>query len=323
MAAKKGELVPVGKHPADLLNGNRESLSAWLSLYMELEVGGSSENTGKAKKRDLQAFLDYFAGATRSDSPDQWTRSVTTGFSRKLGKEKKPTTVNRVLATIRHATAWVHRHRPFLAGNPCERIQELSLDEPEWKGLTDLEVTRLKSAAEQLLRLKKRKDQQPVRDFAIFTVLLSTGLRVSELVSLDIGQYEGKHFHNVKRKGKKVSRKVFLVKDAKEALERYIDEVRGRENGPLFLTRGGKRIGRFDVNNVLAGLAGQANAALPDEEKIRLTPHVLRHTMLRRAAEKFGVQYAMELSGHTSSNYIWRYVKPTDEQKEKALEEMF
>ena len=45
--------------------------------------------------------------------------------------------------------------------------------------------------------------------------------------------------------------------------------------------------------------------------------------MLRKAAEKYGVQYAMELAGHTSSRYIWRYVQPSQEQKEAALEDLF
>ena len=35
------------------------------------------------------------------------------------------------------------------------------------------------------------------------------------------------------------------------------------------------------------------------------------------------MQYAMELAGRTSSQYIWRYVQPTDEQKEQAIEELF
>ena len=43
----------------------------------------------------------------------------------------------------------------------------------------------------------------------------------------------------------------------------------------------------------------------------------------RRIAEKSGVQHAMEAAGHTSSNYIWRYVKPSDEEKEKVLEDLF
>ena len=40
-------------------------------------------------------------------------------------------------------------------------------------------------------------------------------------------------------------------------------------------------------------------------------------------AEKFGVQHSMEAAGHTSSNYIWRYIKPSNEEKEKALEDLF
>ena len=62
---------------------------------------------------------------------------------------------------------------------------------------------------------------------------------------------------------------------------------------------------------------------MPEDQQIRLTPHVLRHTMLRRVAEEHGIQYAMEFSGHTSSRYIWRYVKPPREKIEEAVEGLF
>ncbi len=146
---------------------------------------------------------------------------------------------------------------------------------------------------------------------------------MSELLGLDLAQYRGKHFVDVRRKGRKVSAKVFLAGEAREALDRYIDETRGKEAGPLFLSRSGKRLRRSNVDDALKALANQANAHLPADQKIHLSAHVLRHTMLRRAAEKKGVQFAMELSGHSSSNYIWRYVKPSDEQKERAVEELF
>ena len=45
-------------------------------------------------------------------------------------------------------------------------------------------------------------------------------------------------------------------------------------------------------------IAAQANAKRPKDEQIHLSAHLLRHTLLRRAAEKKGVHYAMELSGH-------------------------
>ncbi len=318
-------LIPAVCLPSSLLTAAREdSLAAWLLLYMQLEAGAGSDNTFLAKRRDLEGFLGYFARATGGDHPDQWTRSLTAGYLRGLEQAgKKPTTINRALATLRHSAAWVHRQRPFLAGNPTGRIPDVQTDEPSWKGLTSLEVTRLKSAAEQLLCLKTAKNQQALRDNAIFLVLLQTGIRVSELLSLDLGQYQGKHFLGVKRKGRKVSFKVFLAGEAREALDRYLDEIRGGRDGPLFISRSGKRLRRSNVDDALKVLANQANAHLPADQKIRLSAHVLRHTMLRRAAEKNGVQFAMELSGHSSSHYIWRYVQPSDEEKEKAVEGLF
>ena len=189
--------------------------------------------------------------------------------------------------------------------------------------LEDLEVTRLKSASEQLIKLKVRKNQQPHKAHAVLLVLLGTGLRVSELLACDLEQYQGKHLLNVKRKGRKVTRSVFLPKDAREALERYLAEERGKGEGPLFTTRNGNPLRREDVADILNGIAAQANATLPADQQIRLTPHVLRHTMLRKVAQEHGVQYAMELSGHASSRYIWRYVKPPREKLENALDELF
>ncbi len=323
---KIAELVPAKSlSPATLLGKKQESLAAWCTLYVELEAGANSENTLKAKRADLQAFLDYFSLAAGTDHPDQWTRSVTAGFLRHLEKKEKrrPTTINRMLATLRHAARWIHGHRPFLAGEPTERIADIAEDEPEWKGLSSLEVTRLKGAAEQLVKLKAKKNQQPQKGHAVLLVLLGTGLRVSELVSCDLSQYQGKHLVSVKRKGRKVTRSVFLPKDAREALDQYIDKERGQGDGPLFTTRNGNRLRREDVQDILNGIAAQANSNLPKDQEIHLTPHVLRHTMLRRVAEEHGIQYAMELSGHTSSRYIWRYVKPAREKMEEAVEGLF
>ena len=292
------ELMTSNAHsPVTLLGENRESLAAWCTLYVELEAGANSENTLKAKKADLQAFLSYFSQVAGTDHPDQWTRSVTAGFLRHLEKKEKrrPTTINRMLATLRHAARWIHGHRPFLAGDPTERIGDLTEDEPEWKGLSDLEVTRLKSAAEQLVKLKVRKNQQPLKSQAVLMVLLGTGLRVSELLACDIDQYQGKHLVNVKRKGRKVSRTVFLPKDARETLDRYLAEERGGNGeGPLLATRKGNRLRREDVQDILNSIAAQANATLAEDQQVRLTPHVLRHTMLRKVAEEHGIQYAME-----------------------------
>lgn len=303
----------------------RESLTAWFELYMRIEGGAEGSNTFKAKKSDLESFLAYYLQAAGRDRPDIWTRSLTEGFLKNLQRDqgKSPSTVNRVLATLKHAAKWIEGQRPFLAGNPTDRIHDLVLDDPEWKGLSDIDVVRLRAASEQLLKLKSRKNQQALRDHALLLVLLHTALRLSELLSLNLDQYRGKHFVNVARKGKKVSRQVLVPKVPREALDRYVAEVRGKKSGPLFCSKTGGRLARQNAHDALQSIANQANSTLPEEEQIHFSAHVLRHTMLRRAAEKHGVQYAKELSGHASDRYIWRYVQPSDEEKERALEDLF
>ena len=49
----------------------------------------------------------------------------------------------------KRAAKWIHRQRPFLAGFPYQDVKDLKVDEPDWKGLSDVEVRRLKAAAEQ------------------------------------------------------------------------------------------------------------------------------------------------------------------------------
>jgi integrase/recombinase XerD len=300
-------------------------LTAWFRLYGAVEAGANAPNTVLAKGRDLGQFMRFFADRVRSDHPDQWTKTITAAFLRYLEDDegKKPTTVNRVLATLKHCAAWVHDRRPFLAGDPCSGVRELVTAEPAWKGLSDVAVMRLRSAAEHLVHLKKRRDQHALRDRAIFLVLLHTGLRVSELLALDRRQYRKRSFHDVKRKGKVRTARVFVPAEARDALDAYLDDGRGSTAGPLFTSRSGNGLERQHVDRLLKQLAAQANSRLPAEEQIRLSPHVLRHTFLRKVTQKHGVEFAMEAAGHASSKYIWRYVKPSDEQKDNAFEELF
>jgi len=69
-------------------------------------------------------------------------------------------------------------------------------------------------------------------------------------------------------------------------------------------------------------MAQQANAHLPPEQHFQASPHVLRHTLLRKVANEKGVHYAMELSGHWSDRYIWRYVKPDTQSLAEAIDEL-
>jgi len=204
-----------------------------------------------------------------------------------------------------------------------KRISDLTTPEPTWQGLTDLQMVRMKAAADQLLTMSTGANQWPRRDFALFHVLYVTAMRVSELIELDLDQYGGRYLTNVQRKGKTVTPKIFLVKAVRGYLDDYIENERGNEPGPLFQTRTGKRFSIQQVDYVLKKLAGQANATLPPKEHIDAHPHILRHTMLRKVREEKGVEYAIEYAGHVSEKYIRRYTMPSEQETESTLEELF
>jgi len=97
---------------------------------------------------------------------------------------------------------------------------------------------------------------------------------------------------------------------------------RDDQPGPLFTTRTGERLDRVQVFKILQRVAAQANTHRPAGERIEVSPHVLRHTFLRKLAEEKGVHYAKEASGHRSDRYIWRYVKPDAQSLADAVDKL-
>jgi integrase/recombinase XerD len=189
------------------------------------------------------------------------------------------------------------------------------------EGLSRIEQLRLLTAAQTLRARKGRWTDQGLRDHALIAALLGTGLRVSELLALDVAQYNKQGFVNVLRKGGHVQRFIPIQRQHREALDRWLEE-RGPEPGPIFLTRSGKQLDRTQAFVILKRVAHQANAHLPPEQYLEVSPHVLRHTLLRKVANEKGVHYTMELCGLRSDWCIWRYVQPDAQRLAEAIDEL-
>lgn len=323
--------VAVSPATLELRPPDPDSLAQWIALYYRVHVAGASPRTEQAKRRDLEQFAAFFLGALGHDRVDGWTPAVTRAFLAELrttrssqsGLPYKPATVNRVLATVRHFSRWLHKTRPLLAGPPFAGVKALALETPAWNGLSSRDVLRLRAACEQRLKACVRRDQNPLLEAAVFHVLLHTGLRESELCSLDLEQYHHRGFHQVPRKGKAVTAKVPVPGEARAWLDRYLEERRGPAPGAIFLNRRGLRVQPQDVARICARICRQANAHVPREEHIHLTPHMLRHTFLKRVADKHGVHVAQRMSGNVSISEIFRYTKPSDEEIQRTAEELF
>ena len=309
-----------------------ESLYAWVRLYLKTQVSGAPLKTQQAKRRDLEQFTRFYVDTTGSDDLDAWTPAMTKHFQESMVKTisavtSKPyshTTINRMMATLRHFGRWVQQQRPLLMGNPFIGIRDKRVEEPVWNGLAAEQINVLKTACEERIRACKRSNQNPYLEAAIFYLLLQTGLRESELVALNIGQYHSQGLHQVIRhKNRRVNSRVPVPAEARRHVEQYL-KARGEidENAPLFLSRYGNRFSAQDVRRICQRLLKQANF-LEEKEGFRFTPHMLRHTFLKRATDKYGVHFAQQMSGNISIREIFRYAKPNQLEIDSAVEKLF
>ena len=234
-----------------------DSLITWAETYFRLHVDGAPEKTVQAKKNDLGKFLRFFTEEVGSTHVDSWTPAVTRHFQNGLMKTRSPktgepyraTTINRVMATVRHFGRWLHHQRPLAAGNPLESVKDIGAPESAWNGLTDRQIMRLKSAVDVRLMACNRKNQNPLLEAAVFYTLLHTGLRESELVGLSGGQYHHRMFHEVyRRKGRVITVQVPVPKEAQAHVDRYLATRAAAPSEPLFLSRYGNRLSTRDVD---------------------------------------------------------------------------
>ena len=117
---------------------------------------------------------------------------MTRSFVKILQEDKRlaQATACRVYASVRHFARWAHKNmNPFPFGCPTDGVLPPEEPEGDWKGLTRQNALRLLSAARALQMNPGRGVNQGVRDYAVIAALLGTGLRVSELLGLDLDQW--------------------------------------------------------------------------------------------------------------------------------------
>src|SRR3989344_6403473 len=173
---------------------------------------------------------------------------------------------------------------------------------------------------DNLLNSQNLDKKSGIRDRAILEVLFSTGLRVSELVNLNISDINlNAGEFAVIGKGRKV-RTVYLSESAKNWLRRYLG-TRSDKFIPLFLRYSGKKMTDGDLEGKSLRLTVRSVQRLVKKYTLRAgisvdaTPHTLRHTfatgLLREGADLRSVQ---ELLGHSNVSTTQIYTHVTNKQ---------
>lgn len=197
-------------------------------------------------------------------------------------------------------------------------VREVQLPKAEKKlplVLTQTQVAELLAAPLQVKRPKNAPVWMPQRDAAIMEVFYSSGLRLAELASLNVGDLD-LYTESVRVLGKGRKERVCPIgAPALEAVSRY-RAVANVHSGPLFLNKGRRRISSRSIWLILKRYL--RHTSIP----IALSPHKLRHSfathLLDNGADLRSVQ---ALLGHASLSTTQIYTHVTTERLKKAYAE--
>ena len=312
----------------------KETVESFLN-HLVVEKG-FSPNTLEAYRNDLYQFIDFAGGKVESTngaaSEDGWERvdlNLLTDYVSSLrGKRSyRDTTTARKVASLKSFFNFLVQEEA-VSSDPTEFLVAPRTGRSLPKFLSEEEVARL------LREASGDRSPEGLRDSAILELLYATGLRVTELVSLnvlDVNLEEG--FLRCMGKGSK-ERIAYMYPRAVDVLKDYVENGRpwmlapraARKNGEdkassngsakknesseraLFLNQRGDRLTRQWVWTILKNCAKKASLDKP------ITPHVLRHSfathMLRRGAS---LRHLQELLGHSSITTTQVYTHLTDE----------
>lgn len=180
-------------------------------------------------------------------------------------------------------------------------------------------LTRKESNA--LLATPDRRTMLGRRDHALLLVALHTGLRVSELASLNCQDVELGAAAHVRCNGKgRKERCTPLTKPCALVVRAWLRERKGQPADPLFPSRQGARLSRDSVEHLVAKAARRALQRCPSLRNKRVSPHVLRHTSAMQLL-KAGVDRAVIALwlGHESVETTQIYLHADLSMKERAI----
>jgi site-specific recombinase XerD len=304
---------PAGEAPA----GDRPAVDPRTLSLLEryLKERGAGRNlsayTLRNYRADLMPFLEDLAGrnvdpleAGRGDLRRYLARLVATGTA--------PASVTRKVSTIRGFYKYL-RAEGHLETDPFYGVKGPQKPRRLPKFLATDEVARLIGAADG-------REPAGLRDRALLEVLYAAGLRVSEVVGLDVVDIDLRdRVVRVRGKGNKERIGVFGA-PAELALDRYLREGRpalasGKETA-LFLNRFGGRLSARSVQTIVRTCA--VKAGIPREAH----PHLLRHSFATHLLDGGAdLRVVQELLGHESPNTTQVYLSVTESRKRAAMEE--
>ncbi|MBE7044297.1 MAG: hypothetical protein E7397_02110 [Ruminococcaceae bacterium] len=230
--------------------------------------------------------------------------------------------VNRKLSAVRGMFIYLYK-TDQIRQNITDKIDFMKLHQKIKKPLTAQETVALLDVIyngekyftdRTLTEYKRRK----LRDIAIFTTYLGTGVRVSELASLNAEDIDFNTSSFIVRRKGGDEQEIFMPLQVENALTDYlrINEEEIRTKGPLFTNRSGKRLGIAGIEKMLKTYCHTVGIMHPDKTR----PHALRRTFACRLLEDgIDIKMVAELLGHKNIEVTHRYYAQYSQQAKKEI----
>ncbi len=275
------------------------------------KVKQASANTVSSYMRDIRQFADWLRDTEEADVVEATQLNISDYLAHLDEEGRSAATKSRNLASLKNFYAYLVSSG-FLEKTPVVSIKVERGEKKMPQILTGREI-------ELLLAQPACVDAKGYRDKAMLEVMYATGLRVTELIDLDITDVNLEQ-GIVKCAGTKKTRAIPLYPAALKALAVYVRDIRSGmladpEERALFVNIGGVRMSRQGFWKILKHY--QATARIEKE----ITPHTLRHSfavhLLENGADIGSVQ---ELMGHSDISSTQMYTHMINQKLKSVYE---
>jgi site-specific recombinase XerD len=281
--------------------------------YLEVEKG-FSPGTISAYRLDISGSFLPFLFKKGKCIAKEITREDIKVYMDYLTINRKNSVVTRArkLAAIKSFFKYMVENE-MLENNPAASVSSPKIPEKEPEYLTEDECIRF-------LETIYKESKKPVhyRDIAIATLFLHNGLRVSELISLNLSDVDfSNHQIKITRKGNKEQYLHLNGDTIKTLLDYFISRPEG-QNNRFFIEANGHNLSRRYTYGIIRRYLEMAGI-----EKSKHGPHLLRHTFCTRLHQRGVDPFTIkDLAGHKSLNTTMRYIKIENKEEIDAIDRL-
>ena len=292
------------------------ALPPYCKQYFIAIESKTQSRTRLAYAYDLSCFFDYL-----HENNPICKKMTITEIPLSILESLKPMDLEEYLSSLRSFYKYLYKNE-FIQSNPASKVSTPKIHDKNIIRLDADEVANLLDEVESGENLTKKQqmfhDRTKVRDLALLTLMLGTGIRVSECVGLDLDDVD------LKNNGIKIHRKggaevvVYFGEEVRNALCGYMEErklitpVSGDENA-LFLSMQKRRIGVRAVENLV-----KKYAKLVTNLK-NITPHKLRSTYGTSLYRETGDIYLVaDVLGHKDVNTTKKHYAAIEEDRRRS-----